>query len=164
MKNRNNYQDVVKVRRRIYGELKSVGIISIDGKPLSSSKNKDLFVKYKEHFSLSDDSLKGLIKSLNIKNKIDKKSVVYFIGNEYHKFVKIGYSDDPTKRLKHLQVGCPFPIDILQTIETDTPRGLESKLHQIFRKQRCQGEWFTLEGLLVDVIKSDSPLQEALRR
>lgn len=154
------HPQVVKVRRRIYGDLKSIGIISIDGKPLSGSKNKDLFNVYKKHFNISEASIKELISALNIKNKIDKSSVVYFIGNEFHKFVKIGYSDNPSKILKSLQTGCPFPIDILKVIGTDTPKGLEAQLHKKFRKQRCQGEWFTLEGQLAEIVKSNTPLQD----
>lgn len=138
-------REVQQIRRRIYGELKRIGITSIDSKPLSGCKNKDLFLAYKENFDCDESSLKSMMKALRVKNKLDKKTSVYFIGNLEAGFVKIGYSDNPSKRLKQLRTGCPFPIDIIHCVETDEPRTLEKKIHSIFKSSRCQGEWFKVD-------------------
>lgn len=65
---------------------------------------------------------------------------VYFIraGN----YIKIGYADDPRKRLKELQTGNPNKLELLGSIPGDVSR--EKEVHHIFSDFRVNGEWFEL--------------------
>jgi hypothetical protein len=76
---------------------------------------------------------------------------VYVIGVVGHQAVKIGYAADPRKRLGDLQVGCPFPLVLLDIFPTDNAREIEAALHSRFSAERMQGEWFDLgaDGRLV---------------
>lgn len=145
-KNRKNYIKTLTLRRRIYAELKSIGIYSIDSKPLSGTKNQDLFRVYTEHFDVDATSFKIFKKTFKLKKPNER--VVYFIGSIEEGCVKIGYSNNAQKRLGQLKTGCPFPIRILHTIPSKSPVTLESTLHGKYRKYRLHGEWFKIEGEL----------------
>ena len=57
--------------------------------------------------------------------------------------VKIGYAkDDPEKRVKYLQTGCPEQLEILYVINKCV-RTFEGFLHKEFAKYKIRGEWFT---------------------
>jgi hypothetical protein len=58
--------------------------------------------------------------------------------------VKIGWSVHPKKRLAELQVGNPYPLEIVGMIPGN--RGLEGDLHHIFAEWRLTGEWFEAEA------------------
>ena len=69
---------------------------------------------------------------------------VYFI-NAGPQLFKIGMTNqNPYKRLSTIQTGCPYPVEMYKYIETKTPRQVEEKLHQMFKDQRLQGEWFSI--------------------
>lgn len=144
--NRKNYIKTLALRRRIYVELKSIGINSIDSKPLSGTKNQDLFRVYSEHFDVNETNFKVFRKTFKL-NKPNER-VVYFIGNTEEGCVKIGYSNNVEKRLGQLKTGCPFPIRILCIIPSESPVTLESTLHGKYKKYRLHGEWFKIEGKL----------------
>jgi hypothetical protein len=55
-------------------------------------------------------------------------------------FVKIGYSKDPSKRLKQLQTGCPERLKIICKIPGD--KKLERKLQKLFWRNLLDDEWF----------------------
>lgn len=143
----------ITLRRRMYAALKSIRIYSIDGKPLSSSKNRDLFRVYSKNFDVDEDSFNLFHKTI-LKGSKNREDVVYFIGNLKEGNVKIGHSSRVEKRLYQLKTGCPFVIDILHTIPSDTPKTLEAELHRKYRKQRLHGEWFKIEGALEEYLKS----------
>lgn len=75
-------------------------------------------------------------------------TVIYFIRCE--DFVKIGLAKDENKRLADMQVGNPFPLDLLFT----EPGGFkhEAALHRRFAEYRSAGEWFRIEGALAEYI------------
>ncbi len=61
------------------------------------------------------------------------------------RFIKIGVSVRPATRVKEIQTGCPFPIEVLMT----TRRNLrapdaEAFLHEKLKDYRTCGEWFAL--------------------
>ena len=81
------------------------------------------------------------------REKRPRMSSVYFIGAEETPFVKVGVSHNPIKRLDHLQIGCPYALTLLRTIEAGFMGYLaESMLHQRFTQQgkHIRGEWFEL--------------------
>lgn len=76
--------------------------------------------------------------------------MIYFITEKGSHYVKIGYSEDPVKRLKELQTGNPRKLKILGILP-----GLfeaEKGYHEAFSKYRVQGEWFKNTGKLKSCI------------
>ena len=68
--------------------------------------------------------------------------MIYFIkGGD---FVKIGKSHSPEKRIKELQTGNPYKLELLKTIKECSEGGYfnESDLHIKFKDHRVEGEWF----------------------
>lgn len=65
--------------------------------------------------------------------------MIYFIrlGN---KFIKIGYSVNPSERLKELQTGSPVKLHLQATLEGSFQT--EKGLHDLFKHLRTKGEWF----------------------
>lgn len=55
-------------------------------------------------------------------------------------YLKIGYSNNPMKRIVSLRTGCPFATDLIFLGEGDKKD--ESFLHDKFRHLRTRGEWF----------------------
>lgn len=70
---------------------------------------------------------------------------MYLIG-EPHGAVKIGRSIDVLGRLRALQTGYPYPLQVLQTIRCKDAAGLEHELHARYAAKRLNGEWFSLDA------------------
>lgn len=68
---------------------------------------------------------------------------VYVIEHE-HGYVKIGVSDNPVKRARSLQTGCPYEIRVLGQINTSEPFAVESNLHERHEERKKRGEWYNL--------------------
>jgi hypothetical protein len=68
--------------------------------------------------------------------------------------VKIGVARDPEHRLKCLQTGCPFRLEIVYIFKV--PIGMESDLektlHKKFGKCHIRGEWFTSSWMIANWI------------
>lgn len=80
--------------------------------------------------------------------------MVYVIGSDEFRPVKIGTGSDLPRRLSDLQVGNPFLLTVRWTVPGD--ESLERQLHQHFDPYRITGEWFEFpEGEdVVDAISS----------
>jgi Meiotically Up-regulated Gene 113 (MUG113) protein len=80
---------------------------------------------------LSDDIFRSLRRATDL---------VYFIQVVGYGPVKIGYSNDPLRRLQGMQMNCPFKLQILFAI----PGGeqLERQLLAEFHAYNIHGEWF----------------------
>jgi len=68
------------------------------------------------------------------------KQHLYFIGNDKH--IKIGSTDDVSRRFKDIQNCCPTPLSILY--QEEDAGYLEPIYHEIFKEHRMHGEWFDL--------------------
>lgn len=68
---------------------------------------------------------------------------VYFVRCDRANAVKIGIATDVTKRLAHLQVGCPLDLKLLAAAWSRSPGAEEERLHRLFDRWRIRGEWFT---------------------
>jgi len=64
--------------------------------------------------------------------------MIYFISNGT--YTKIGKADEPKKRLKELQTGCPEKLEIKLVIDGGEDK--ERMLHKALNKYRFRGEWF----------------------
>ena len=78
--------------------------------------------------------LKALIIACNI-------GVVYFIQSVKGKgYIKIGFSNNPKRRLREIQRYSPIELRIIAMIKGG--REKEAELHRRFSKYRRYGEWF----------------------
>lgn len=81
---------------------------------------------------------------------------VYAIAHP-HGYVKIGYSNDPQKRLKSHQTSCPYKLWILAQLPVEDPETVEEELHDRFSDAHERGEWFDLGyddyDVLVDMMR-----------
>lgn len=85
----------------------------------------------------------------------EKQKFVYFIQAGKEAKFKIGITNNIDGRLKQLQTGCPYPLNILAIIPGG--RKEEKELHRKFKKYSEIGEWFSLNGDLkkfVDELRS----------
>ncbi len=79
------------------------------------------------------------------------KGYVYFIQGLCGGAIKIGYSADPSKRLKELQTGYPDTLTLVLMIPGD--ENTERALHNQFEASRLKGEWFRPDRYVIDKIK-----------
>ena len=66
--------------------------------------------------------------------------MIYLIVNRKENICKIGYSNNPKKRLNELQVGNSNELQLLKTIEGNQQQ--EAILHSLFFDFNLRGEWF----------------------
>ena len=69
---------------------------------------------------------------------------LYVIADDYDDLCKVGYSEDPDRRVAELQVGNPHALRVVHRVRVDDDRVrvLESKLHHELGPWRARGEWF----------------------
>lgn len=91
---------------------------------------------------------------LLINNSTMSISYIYVIGSDNPPY-KVGISRDPARRLKSLQTGHPFPLQLHYTKETDICKTklLETVIHRHLKMHKTSGEWFdvVLKDLILDV-------------
>ena len=78
--------------------------------------------------------------------------MIYVCWAEGTSYFKIGYSEDPSKRLKELQTA--NPVRLHNVIVSSGSQSLENLLHQLIGGARVQGEWFDL-WKVQDIIRKD---------
>lgn len=76
---------------------------------------------------------------------------LYIIGNKKKEICKIGVSDNPDKRVKTLQTGCHFKIEILYYCD-ELGRDSEKEYHKRYSQYRLKGEWFKIKGEIESLI------------
>jgi hypothetical protein len=70
--------------------------------------------------------------------------VVYFVqAGLAGRPIKIGYAQEMCRRVVHLQLGCPEPLEVLLAVGGG--RELEQELHQRFAHLRIHQEWFRVD-------------------
>jgi hypothetical protein len=88
--------------------------------------------------------------------------MIYFISNGT--YTKIGKADNPEKRIKELQTGCPETLEIKLVIDGDEEK--EKMLHKALNKYRIRGEWFKIdfeynENIIKEIIYFHNKLNKA---
>lgn len=73
---------------------------------------------------------------------------IYVVGNETGEYVKIGWSTQVRRRLLAMQTYIPTSLKIYSVISGS--RTTEASLHARFADLRANGEWFRLEGPLLE--------------
>lgn len=72
--------------------------------------------------------------------------VVYFIGSNDRKMVKIGTTIDLNRRFSEIQNSAPQKLHVLLVLNGN--RDDEHKFHRRFSHLRDHGEWFRISGSL----------------
>ena len=75
---------------------------------------------------------------------------VYFLYAKKARRIKIGFSDNPKKRICSIQTSSPEPL--IQLAVLDGKRELEQALHSHFHYLRDKGEWFRADNELFEWI------------
>lgn len=78
-------------------------------------------------------------------------SRVYIVGHPLLAHIKVGFADDPHRRLRELQTGSSVKLDLLGYIDGDV--ALEHDIHVRLEPWRLMGEWFALSIENIGVIK-----------
>lgn len=73
-------------------------------------------------------------------------SFLYIISASEQGPVKLGFSQDPAKRVKQLQTGSRETLKLFHTEEVDDARVkiAERALHRLVGHHRISGEWFNI--------------------
>lgn len=134
----------------------------VDGKTKSvySWNLDDLILLKKEHYigdtkgansfifeKVVDRNLKtNLCKMETAISKIfQEDQFVYFITDG--EFVKIGVSQNVSKRLSQMQIGNARRLKVLTCVQTHAPYLIENALHVLLEERRVCGEWYDILDL-----------------
>ena len=69
-------------------------------------------------------------------------------------FIKIGRSKHPSKRLQDIRVSNPFNVRLLAVVNSENDKELESELHLKYSHLRQNGEWFSFNKNIFDLLVS----------
>jgi hypothetical protein len=78
---------------------------------------------------------------------LDNKPKVYLlkIVNDDKTLYKIGFTrNNVYNRIKDLQTGCPYEIQLVDSFSSDYSMIIERTLHNVFYSKKTYGEWFEL--------------------
>lgn len=90
-------------------------------------------------------------KEYNRKQKNDI-GFIYLLKIKGFHYYKIGKSTDVISRIKQLQTGIPFELDIINTWEFKNVSVVEKHIHIKLSKNRIRGEWFLFSDRELKII------------
>lgn len=69
------------------------------------------------------------------------------------RYYKIGKTNDTVRRGNEIRIQLPEKMDLIHSVKTDDPSGVESYWHKRFETKRMQGEWFDLSSADIKAFK-----------
>ncbi len=69
---------------------------------------------------------------------------IYLIRCEENSYYKIGITKNIQKRIKEIQTGTPDKIYLIDSYESEYARQIEIALHNFFKSEHRNNEWFEL--------------------
>lgn len=97
---------------------------------------------YDDIVKLSESVLQKSSKKVNDDDTDGRIGEVYLFKSG--RYYKIGKTLDTVRRGNELRIQLPEKIDLIHSIKTDDPSGIEAYWHRRFDAKRMQGEWFDL--------------------
>lgn len=85
--------------------------------------------------------------------RVDVGGVYFVVSGERDERVKIGHAKNIRKRVAELQTAAPYKLKLAAIMPSGDPPKAEAEQHQKFKALRVQGEWFRLEGGLLDHVR-----------
>jgi hypothetical protein len=76
--------------------------------------------------------------------------MIYAVRAVGTEFIKFGRANNLARRLKELETGCPYELDVLAV--ADWPDGQESAIHSYLSETRVKLEWFMDSARAQEVI------------
>jgi Meiotically Up-regulated Gene 113 (MUG113) protein len=69
------------------------------------------------------------------------------------RYYKVGKTTDTVRRGSELRIQLPEKLDLIYSIKTDDPSGVEAYWHRRFETKRMNGEWFDLSSADIRAFK-----------
>lgn len=89
----------------------------------------------------------------NSEDKIGNQEIGEVYLYKHDGYYKIGRSNDTVRRGQELQIQLPKELNLIHTIKTDDPSGVEAYWHKRFEAKRMKGEWFNLNSIDIKAFK-----------
>ncbi len=70
---------------------------------------------------------------------------IYFIEAKEVRRCKIGYSSNIERRISSMKIESPVELELIGTIQTETPKKLERIIHSHLQEFHFAGEWFEID-------------------
>lgn len=100
---------------------------------------------------------KEVIENIEEEKESDDSDVGQIISEVYlfksGRYYKIGKTNDTVRRGNEIKIQLPERMDLIHSIKTDDPSGVEAYWHRRFESKRKQGEWFDLNSSDIKAFK-----------
>lgn len=100
---------------------------------------------------------KPILEKSNAVDDIDNSNVNQKLGEVYlfksGRYYKIGKTNDSVRRGSEIRIQLPERTNLIHSIKTVDPSGVEAYWHKRFEAKRMQGEWFDLSSADVKEFK-----------
>lgn len=123
--------------------------------PLSKSDQIELWLDLTKDGTIpTGPQVRKAVRKKLHKSPLYSKSYIYIINQTSTNFYKIGVSSDVSYRLKQLQTAAPKKLVVVYSKSMDYAYIMESLIHRLLDKYNTEGEWFEVDGSIIDDVIS----------